>query len=78
MGSKTGVGFMPQINTIKAVILSVLIVTGSAMSSEAGSSGLSAFAALVSGVVSLALKTVMEMHTFLTSGPGAALFSIGG
>ena len=69
---------MPRINTIKVVILSVLIVIGSAMSSEAGSSGFGAFATLVSGVASLALRTVMEVHTFLTSGPGTALFSIGG
>lgn len=69
---------MSRINTIKAVILSVLIVIGSALSSEAGSSGSSAVATFVSGVASLALKTVMEVHTFLTSGPGAVLFSIGG
>ncbi|VAV96029.1 hypothetical protein MNBD_ALPHA07-482 [hydrothermal vent metagenome] len=69
---------MSQINTIKAVILSVLIVIGSALSSEAGDSGSGAFASVMSGVASLALKTVMEVHTFLTSGPGAALFSIGG
>ncbi len=37
---------MPRINTIKVVILSVLIVIGSAMSSEAGSSGFSAVATL--------------------------------
>ncbi len=69
---------MPRTNTIKAVILSVLIVTGSAMSSEAGSSGFGALATLVSGVVSLALKTAMEVHSFLTTGPGAGLFTFGG
>jgi len=57
---------MSQINTIKAVILSVLIVTGSAVSSEAGNSGITTFVSFLSGVVSLALKSVMEVHSFLT------------